>query len=616
MLAFMKIYLLGLLVVALFDISRAISLNSDRLGKDPIVHTEYGDVEGVQQADGVKVFHGVPFAAPPVKELRWKYATPPEPWTSPIKTTIPKSCPQFDFVRFEHLGSEDCLYLSVYVPEGCTSESPCPVMQWIYGGAWEVGSNNEFGAYNGANLAKKHGVVIVAANYRLDVFGWIALPELQREDPIGSFGNYGFQDQRFALQWTRRNIANFGGDANLVTIFGESAGGFSVCQHLASPASNKLFAHAIMESGSCDGPYLVFDGDNAKRFGSYYADAVGCKEGADRLGCLRELPLNKLMEPYLSWLCPFKRPNDPYCNSTFAAHGKHNHTAFSTALRAQQVPDAREGSTPWPSVLPAAAPLVVWAACVDGTANGLPDVPIRMLSAGRVNRAPDGSPLSIIMGTNEDEYALFLAATSLKPGINLPVTEKTVEALVNLGMEYHALWNQTTLQQILAAYPSGQYAHEAYRAETLMTDLFFRCPTRQAVRALSTAGSDVYLYHFDFHFLIWQDPAGLGCQVSSELGCGVFHGSEIAYVFNTNLDPLPAETTVANIMGAYWTNMAKFGSPNAPANSSEPQQLAWPKYTAATDQHMNLNEHPNVGAALAKSRCDVWDVLPPYGPYT
>ena len=224
--------------------------------KGPVVATDDGPVQGNPAKDRITEFHGIPFAAPPVGDLRWKEPQRPQPWTAPLETTkTGASCPQFDLVRGLMIGKEDCLFMSVYVPDSCTAAKPCPVMQWIYGGAWILGSNHEFGVYDGAYLARKHGVIIVAANYRLDALGWIALQELEDEGSDKAYSNYGLQDQRASMQWTQRNILNFGGDPDKVTIFGESAGGFSVCQHTVSPPSNGLFSHAIVESGDCDGPW-------------------------------------------------------------------------------------------------------------------------------------------------------------------------------------------------------------------------------------------------------------------------------------------------------------------------------------------------------------------------
>ena len=271
----------------------------------PNVQTDSGPVVGNPPVAGVTVFHGIPFAAPPVGDKRWGTTAPPTPWTKPVDATKPAAeCPQLDVFRWEHLGNEDCLYLSVYVPDGCTAASPCPVMQWVHGGAWILGNNFANGSYDGTPLAQK-GVVVVAANYRLDVLGWLALEELQQEAADGAFGNYGMHDQRFAFQWTQRNVLQFGGDPDQVTIFGESAGGFSVCQHLASPASNGLFSRAIVESGDCDGPWLLQAGADAKRFGDSVATAAGCpKDAADatsgaRLACLRKLKVRQIMDPYV-----------------------------------------------------------------------------------------------------------------------------------------------------------------------------------------------------------------------------------------------------------------------------------------------------------------------------
>jgi carboxylesterase type B len=269
----------------------------------PVVTTAYGAVEGVHEF-GCDVFHGVPFAAPPVGDLRWAAPVAPQVWDATLPTKVAKPmCPQIDAVKGFSLGHEDCLYLSVYSPPQCTAATPCPTMFWIYGGAWILGNNEEFSVYNAINLALKGGIVVVAANYRVDVLGWIALEELALE-ANGAYGNYGLQDQTFALEWTRDNAEAFGGDPMQVTIFGESAGGFSVCQHLTMPASNGLFSRAIIQSGDCSGPWLIQDGANAQAFGDTYATMIGCakREGAagakERLACLRAKSPQDVMEPY------------------------------------------------------------------------------------------------------------------------------------------------------------------------------------------------------------------------------------------------------------------------------------------------------------------------------
>jgi para-nitrobenzyl esterase len=220
-----------------------------------------GRVSGVT-ASGVTAFKGIPFAAPPVGELRWKAPQPVKAWTGVRDgTKFGPSCMQdATMARVFNAPpevSEDCLYLNVWTPAKSASES-LPVMVWIYGGGF-VGGQTSVPAYNGTHLSQK-GVVLVSVAYRLGVFGFMAHPELSRESGKGS-GNYGLQDQIAGLQWVKANIAKFGGNPNRVTIFGESAGGLSVSMLAASPAAKGLFQAAISESGgSFGGPKFANEG--------------------------------------------------------------------------------------------------------------------------------------------------------------------------------------------------------------------------------------------------------------------------------------------------------------------------------------------------------------------
>jgi len=200
-----------------------------------------GRVSGVT-ANGVTSYKGIPFAAPPVGELRWKAPQPVKPWTG-VKdgSKFGPACMQdANMARVFNAPpefSEDCLYLNVWTPAKSASDA-LPVMVWIYGGGF-VGGQTSVPAYDGMHLAQK-GVVLVSVAYRLGVFGFMAHPELSHESDKGS-GNYGLQDQIAGLQWVKANIAKFGGNPNRVTIFGESAGGMSVSMLAASPAAKGLF---------------------------------------------------------------------------------------------------------------------------------------------------------------------------------------------------------------------------------------------------------------------------------------------------------------------------------------------------------------------------------------
>jgi para-nitrobenzyl esterase len=214
-------------------------------------------VEGGQIADaapdasGIRVFKGIPYAAPPVGELRWKAPQPVRAWNG-IRSVAewgPRCVQSSRLGELDPLNKrmdEDCLYLNVWTPATSSSQS-LPVMIWIHGGSNLNGAGSQ-PEFDGSHLASK-GVVVVTINYRLDVFGFLAHPELTKESGTNSSGNYGLLDQIAALKWVQRNIRTFGGDPNQVTLFGESAGAFDVSLLMASPLTKGLFTRAIGESG-------------------------------------------------------------------------------------------------------------------------------------------------------------------------------------------------------------------------------------------------------------------------------------------------------------------------------------------------------------------------------
>lgn len=213
------------------------------------VQTDKGAVEGTVAASGVRVFRGIPYAAPPTGPLRWKAPQPAASWTGVRKAdAFGARCPQvkvWDDMVFRDEMSEDCLYLNVWTPADAKG---LPVMVWIHGGGFVAGSASE-PRQDGERLARK-GVVVVSLNYRMGVFGFLAHPALTKESKDRASGNYGLQDQVAALRWVQANAAAFGGDPANVTIFGESAGSFAVSALMSSPAAKGLFHRAIGESGA------------------------------------------------------------------------------------------------------------------------------------------------------------------------------------------------------------------------------------------------------------------------------------------------------------------------------------------------------------------------------
>jgi len=291
-----------------------------------------GIVEGVVSADNkVRTFKGIPYAAPPVGELRWKAPQPVQPWHGVLKTIeYPKRAMQGhiyeDMIFHDEGPSEDCLYLNLWMPENHPEQEKLPVMVWIHGGGFVAGSSSE-PRQDAGNLSKK-GVLIVSLNYRLGIFGFFSHPELAKESGHNASGNYGLLDQIAALQWVKKNIAAFGGDANNVTIFGESAGSFSVSALMASPLSEGLFQRAIGESGAFFGVTLYTKTRlQTEEEDLKFADSAF---GTSSLEALRAVPAEHLLEAALKKPRNFFRPNiDGYflpasCKSIYES-GKQAH---------------------------------------------------------------------------------------------------------------------------------------------------------------------------------------------------------------------------------------------------------------------------------------------------
>jgi para-nitrobenzyl esterase len=265
----------------------------------PLAKTASGMIEGKQDG-AVRMFLGIPYAAPPVGELRWKRPMPAAKWSG-VRPTVEfgPHCMQgnvFGDMTFRDSGgSEDCLSLNVWVPEKPAS-TKLPVMVWIYGGGFVAGSTSE-ARQDGAHLAQQ-GVIVVSMNYRLGVFGFFVHPDLAKESGHNAAGNYGLLDQTAALHWVHDNIAAFGGDPGNVTIFGESAGSFSVSAQMASPLAKGLFQKAIGESGGAFySGGLSFEPRSVRE--EKDVKAVNTKLGVSTLAELRALPAQKLLDAFI-----------------------------------------------------------------------------------------------------------------------------------------------------------------------------------------------------------------------------------------------------------------------------------------------------------------------------
>jgi len=319
-------------------------------GLPTVVETDKGTVDGT--SDGtVRYFLGIPYAAPPVGDLRWKPPQPAAPWTAPLDATKKGAfCPQLSALSNTPMPgtSEDCLTVDVWAPAKAAA-APAPVLVWIHGGGFVIGSGNE-ATYDGANLAAATGAVVVTMNYRLGALGWLAHGALAAEDPAHpSSGMYGFEDQRAALAWVKANAAAFGGDPGNVTLFGESAGAISVCLQALSPKSAGLFQRAIIESGACSIPGTAEK--DAEAQGADLATALGCTDPSTTLECMRGKAADEIL----------------------------------LALPGKPAEIGPGGAS--------------WVPVVDGV--NMPDQPAKMLADGTFSKVP------VILGSNQDEGTIF-----------------------------------------------------------------------------------------------------------------------------------------------------------------------------------------------------------------
>lgn len=262
------------------------------------IRTENGIVSGYQSGN-ITIFKGIPFAAPPVGELRWKAPQPARNWpgvlpcdkfsASPMqRKPVPFMMWTEEFITPPDRLSEDCLYLNIWTPAGSATEK-LPVLVWIYGGGFSSGSA-ACAVYDGEEISKK-GIIFVSINYRVGVLGFLVHPELGKESDNKVSGNYGLLDQVAALQWIKKNITAFGGDPEKVTIAGQSAGSMSVCALVSSPLAKGLFRGAIAQSGGILFAFMNRDYDQAEKEGAAFMDRMKAANIAE----LRKIPAEELI---------------------------------------------------------------------------------------------------------------------------------------------------------------------------------------------------------------------------------------------------------------------------------------------------------------------------------
>ncbi len=456
----------------------------------PVAFTLNGPVRGTVSAAGIHEFLGIPYAAPPVGDLRWRPPVAHARWSQVLDaTTFANHCPQPASPFGVASGTEDCLFLNVFTPSGF-SILPRPVMVWIHGGALVTGESDD---YDPTALVND-GVIVVTINYRLGALGFLAHPAFAAEftDPdhdgvpaTGFAGDYGLMDQQAALRWVRDNILFFGGDPLNVTIFGESAGGLSVFSHLQSPPAAHLFHKAIIESGAYNLNTQTLA--TAEAAGTAFATATGCSD--QTAACLRALPVAAVLA------------NENAAGYTPNINGSFLPLSLATAL-----------------------------------------------ATGQFHHVP------VIQGTNHDEWRLFTALDFDLLGHPIPNTEAGYEAALA------TLVGPVAAPLVAAQYPLASFPSADLAFGAAGTDVVFACPALQADLSMAPF-TPLSTYEFNDE----NAPEDFLPPVTFPYGAA--HASELQYLFALPVTvPRPpldtAQQRLSNAMQHYWTNFAKFRTPN------------------------------------------------------
>ncbi len=287
---------LGALIATL--IATALTTSANATGT-PIVQTVSGNISGIVSDRG-SAFLGVPYARPPVGNLRWRAPEPVSKWDGTLEAKVlPPACPQ-KFGADQRLNlkqSEDCLYINIYLPKSAVAGQKLPVAVWLHGGGNTAGSGSN---HDGGRMAELNDIVVVTVNHRLGALGFLNHPAFRSETKDGLSGNYGIEDTKAALSWVKTNIASFGGDPAKVTVFGESSGASNICA-MAVPSSGAdgLYRAQIIESDDCFHDIETAAGSEDKAV--KWAETMGCGSSTDIASCLREKPVEDFIAAGGRW---------------------------------------------------------------------------------------------------------------------------------------------------------------------------------------------------------------------------------------------------------------------------------------------------------------------------
>jgi para-nitrobenzyl esterase len=509
--------------------------------RGPVVQVAGGNLRGSLQGT-TGVFLGIPFAGPPVGALRWREPQGVEAWKGVRDATkVSKACVQdvrgvgrflaplaeaygqkYEILPME--SSEDCLYLNVWVPEWAKKPEKLPVMVWLHGGSNVVGSGVESG-YNGTALSS-HGVIVVTVNYRLGVLGFFSHPELTKESPHHSSGNYGLLDQLAAFEWVQQNIVQFGGDAGNVTVFGESAGSIDAMMLMASPLGQNLFRRVIADSGPAFGLGRMRTIAEAEAVGEEVGkEAPGGSSSSSALENLRKLSADEIVK------------------------------------LDQEVIQAKFTGFPASSAI------------VDGWF--LPVTPEKAFASGAIQK------VDILVGLNGRELSAFRVAAAARAKA-AGKTEKSggaSDALKNLADNVRPLYGGWT-NVAIAVYLAKAIVDKDLAIDQASNDMLLACPIGAEAALTTAAGQRAYVYKFE-RSVPGKGEATLGSFHSLEIPYVFNAFQDHAWQW---LPTGEADYKLSKTVQAYWTNFAKTGNPNGDRMTN------WPVWNAAGEPYLAFTQ--------------------------
>jgi len=519
----------------------------------PVVETKEGPVQGFI-ANGVTAFLGIPFAEPPVGNLRWQPPKDRAPWTNVRKATefapICALITTLGVFSGAPNNNEDCLYLNVFTPD-LNPSARLPVIVWIHGGG---NVDGETPGYDGSKLASQGKTVVVTMEYRLNLMGFLAHPALDNEGHL--FGNYGILDQQAVLKWVERNIARFGGDKDNVTVGGQSAGAVDTGLHMVSPLAAGLFHRGICQS-FCMG-FTLPTKAAAEATGVAFAEAAGCGSGTgpEVAQCLRNLPAAKVEE----------------LAGTASTMGK----------------------------------FITGRGLVDGQI--IPDQPLTLFTNGRFNRMP------LMNGNTADETNFGLANTeyfsNTENALRTPPTAEQYRNYVDTTYVPPS-YPEGTAAKVLAVYPLSAFKSPQLAWDRVGTDSGI-CNQRKLDKILAPQ-IPVYAYEFADKTapIYFPDMPGMEAlayhTADIQYLFPLWHGGPLGTPRPLNRQ----QTALSDQLVSAWANFARTGNPNGSGNSP------WPRYTAGTEAPAWLiQDLPGLSTLTdaqyaALRHCDFWDSVTP-----